>query len=1088
MQRRGADIRLSASDLMRFTECRHATWRELEHLSGRGPKPVPPSADAGFHAKRGRAHEAQYLAALRAAGRQVVQIRASSWHIALKETEAALQGGAEVVAQAALGGGLWGGYADFLERVEADSVLGPFSYEVVDTKLKCTPAPGHVLQLALYSDLLAALQGRMPERAHIQLGTGVRHTLDLAEYAAYVRVARRRMEDFVAAPAEVRPVPCAACDVCRWRENCDARWDREDSLFRLAGVRQSQVWKLEAAGIRSIAGLAAHEEAVPKMAVETLQKLHAQARLQHARKTGDPAYEVRASMPGKGFELLPRPDGGDLFYDIEGYPYYHERGVDGLEYLHGVWDGRNFKAFWAHDRDAERAELERLFAYFSRRMTEHPHAHIYHYAPYEITALRRLATRHGHGEGQLDRWLRERRFVDLYAVVRGGVIASEPSYSLKDMEAFYDLERTSEVKTAGGSILAYEQYRETGDEDILSEIEQYNEVDCISAERLRDWLLGIRPEGPWPEGGQAETEKSEQVLAAFADMHRMLSASGLEERRRKLLFDLGVFHWREAKPAAWAVFDASGKESEELQEDLNCLAGLQKIGNAEAVKRSVQVDYAFPAQGTKLRAGSRAIVATEERFTGVTVVNLNQKKRRVTLKVGLQKADALRPCLDLLPDFAVKTDVIQQSIRRVIADQCGERRFSAADDLLALRAPRFRSEAVLPVRGDLLNGLKKAVQAMDATVLPVQGPPGTGKTYVAARAILALVRGGHRIAVSSNSHAAIAHVLEACAEAGGEDLLIAHKVGTSAAPPRHPAINLVSKNSDSRLATASIVGGTAWLFAREEQEGAFDYLFVDEAGQVSLANLVGMAPCARNIVLVGDPRQLPQVIQGAHPPGADLSCLDWLLGAGRNVESDRGMLLDITYRMHPDLCAFISGQFYGGLVKHDPSTERQVICAAELPRAGAFWMSVAHEGRTQHAPEEIEAIRAMIDRLVAGTWTDRSGRTRQLRPSDIIVVAPYNVQVLALSESLPDIRVGTVDRFQGQEAPVALVSMTDSSVSESSRGLDFLLSRERLNVAISRGKALSMVFASPTLLHTPCSSVAQMRLVNALCALPEYGV
>ena len=393
----------------------------------------------------------------------------------------------------------------------------------------------------------------------------------------------------------------------------------------------------------------------------------------------------------------------------------------------------------------------------------------------------------------------------------------------------------------------------------------------------------------------------------------------------------------------------------------------------------------------------------------------------------------------------------------------------------------------------MLQGLIKAVRRLDQSVLPVQGPPGTGKTYVTARAILALVRDGGRVAVSSNSHEAIRNVLMECVRALREEgvggVQIVHKVSDRAdlSQEYKEAVSCVVSNEAGEIHNAHIVGGTAWLLSRDKLRGAFDCLFVDEAGQVPLANLIAMSNAAANIVLVGDPRQLPQVIQGAHPHPANLSCLDWMLGEGRNVNPKHGIFLPETRRMHPELCAYVSTQFYGGQLRSHPSTALQSIEAPGLPPYGAWRVPVVHEGRAQVSPEEVEAVRHVIGRLLNGAWTDHNGARRPLRESDIIVVAPYNAQVNSLSDALPGIRVGTVDKFQGQEAPVALVSMTTSTSEETTRGLDFLLSRERLNVAVSRGKGLSLVFASPRLLHTSCTTVEQMRLVNMLCALPDAG-
>ncbi|MCE8524005.1 TM0106 family RecB-like putative nuclease [Ruegeria pomeroyi] len=1105
MKRDPSGIRLSASDLMRFMSCRHATRLDLDRLNGVGPEPAEDSEDAELLQRHGDEHEAAHLAQLEASGLTVTRIETEGipFENAVKATREAIKRGTDIVFQGALEGGMWGGYSDFLERVPVPSALGDFSYEVADTKLKRKPAPGHVLQLVLYSDLVAAIQGHAPEEAHVILGTGERFSFRLSEYAHYARGARARLEDFVASPSPTRPIPCSACDLCRWRVHCSTVWKGTDSLHLVAGLTRGQAAKLEAAGITTMEDLAQHEGRVPKMAQATLDKLRVQARLQHKRKTSQaPFWLLRPYEPCKGFDLLPRPAKGDLFYDIEGDPHYREGSAEGLEYLHGVWNGERFTGLWAHSLEAEKAALEALFDLFEAQIATYPDARIYHYAAYEITALRKLTMRHGVGERQLDRWLRERRFVDLYTVVRGAVYASEPSYSIKDMEAFYDLPRTGEVTTSGGSVVAYEKWRQSGEDQILIDLEEYNRVDCISTEKLRDWLVSIRPDGGnWLELGEGSTTASEEIETEAADLKALIDATDLPEDRKRLLHDLAVFHWREAKPAAWNVFDAASKDADELFDDMECLGGLQATGPVRPVKKSAERDYRYPPQETKLRVGKQAQIALGEDFAGVTITALDRGRRSVTIKLGPKYGQQFPDRIDLLPNFALRAKPIPEAIRRVVEDQCGDRLNRAAEDLLSRSPPRFTGPAPLPLNEseDPIKGLIASVKAMDGTILPVQGPPGTGKTYVTARAILSLVQDGKRIAVASNSHEAIRNVLKGCIDALNDgddpditlslaDVALAHKIGQSTEDPPsgYDAIQSVTSNDDVRLSTADIVGGTAWLFAREDQAGAFDYLFADEAGQVSLANLVAMSNATRNIVLVGDPRQLPQVIQGAHPHPANLSCLDWMLGQDHNVDPYRGIFLPETRRMHPALCSYISEQFYGGRLHPHGSTGSQVIDAKGLPSAGAYLVAVDHDGRAQESSEEAAEIEQAIRRLLEGSWTDRDGVTRPLQQSDIIVVAPYNAQVNALAERLPGIRVGTVDKFQGQEAPVALISMTSSSAEETSRGLDFLLSRERLNVAVSRGKALSLVFASPRLLETPCATVEQMRLVNALCALPSF--
>lgn len=760
-----------------------------------------------------------------------------------------------------------------------------------------------------------------------------------------------------------------------------------------------------------------------------------------------------------------------------------------LEYLHGVWCDGQFRAFWGHDHAAEAQALSHLLSFFRDRLSAYPSARIYHYAAYEVTALRRLSTKYGIGEAFLDRLLRERRFVDLFAVVRGGLIGSEANYSIKSMEAFYGRKREGEVKTAGGSVVAYERWRETGVQQILDEIEDYNRVDCISTEELRDWLVSIRPTAPWPVLGQDAGSKEAEEDADTEALRAMLAASGLPQDRKEMLFNLGVFHKREAKPAQWAVFDSVGKDEDDLIDDLDALAGLEAIGPAEQIKRSMARTYRFPQQETKLRGGRNATVPVVDGAPAtVSIQDMDRTAREITVKAGTAKAYLLTDRLTLHPDWPLNTDVIASALRDVIADQSGSRAYGAVDDLLSRAAPRLTSGPLQPI-ADPVAGTIAAVAAMDGTVLPVQGPPGTGKTYVTARAILALVRKGARVGVTSNSHEAIRNVLMGCLSALEDDELpitldLVHKTsGEDDGYPEDCAVRRTTSNDDA-AGGRHVVGATAWFFSRDENVQAFDWLFVDEAGQVGLANMAAMGRAARNIVLVGDSRQLPQVIQGAHPAPANLSCLDWMLGEHATVPPDRGIFLPISRRMHPDVCRFISDQVYEGRLASHLDTARQCVTGTPFPEAGAFWVPVSHEGNGQISMEEVAAIRAATAELLRGTWTEKDGSTRPMQLTDIIVVAPYNAQVNALRDALPEgIRVGTVDKFQGQEAPVCLVSMTASSVEETPRGMDFLFSLNRINVAISRAKGLALVFGAPRLREAKCDTVEHVRLVNTLCAL-----
>ncbi len=1100
-------LQLYASDLQRFSACKHATHLDLRQAWGEGLEATPDSEDAKLLSELGNEHERQYLISLQEAGKTVVSIERGPE--AVEKTIAALHDGVDVVYQGALKGDNWQGYVDFLERIEIPSNLGTYSYEVVDTKLKRAPDPKHLMQLVVYSDLLAGVQGLQPEYGHLQLGQGNRSTHRLAECVDYIRQLQERLVNFVENPEDTVPRRCSECDFCKWRVRCNNQWDQEDSLYIVAGIRGQQVARLENAGIHTMTNLAelSDTDSIPKMAPKTLQTLRVQAQLQTARrKGGEPTTMLRPHIPGKGFDLLPVPDSGDLFYDIEGNPHYRENGEEGLEYLHGTWYQGRFKALWAHNHAEEEQALKELFEFFQKQIEQFPNAHIYHYAPYEITALRRLTTKYSFGEEVLDGWQREKRFIDLYAVVRGGILASEENYSLKSLEAFYMDQRTGSVTTAAGSIIAYTNWRikhDAGDPTAakdLMELEEYNKIDCESTEKLRDWLLSLRSgavDSVPAELGEPQTTGSTQRAMDNDELKEVVDASSLPQKMKRALVRLGFFHYREKKPQAWAVFDATKKSFEEMIEDTDCLAGLQSISDEYPVKRSYEREYLFPDQFTKMSSEKSASVQIEDgSIKQFQITELDPKTNRVSLKVGKALKEYLDHELDLLPPMPISTTVIEIAIREIITQICSGSAPYASSDLLERNPPNLEDPTVLEEdERSTIERMQQAVKGMRSTILTVQGPPGTGKTYVSSRAILSLVEQGCRIAVSSNSHEAIRNVLIGCTKAirAGEysgNTFIVHKESSRSSRVPYPGVEVTTSNNDSALFDAHIVGGTAWLLCREEMAGQFDYLFVDEAGQVSLANLLGMSMCAKNIVLIGDPCQLPQVIQASHPDPANLSCLEWMLGDARLVQPDRGIFLGETWRMHPQLCKYISTQFYEGRLHANPETAHQAIHVPSLPEVGGYLVPVTHtEPRMQQCEEEGCAIETVIERLLGGTWTDRHQVNKPIQPKDIIVVAPFNAQVNMLRELLPEaIRVGTVDKFQGQEAAVALVSMTSTSADEAPRGMDFLLSRERINVALSRAKALSLVFASPRLLASNCKTTYQIRLVNALCALEIHDL
>jgi hypothetical protein len=392
---------------------------------------------------------------------------------------------------------------------------------------------------------------------------------------------------------------------------------------------------------------------------------------------------------------------------------------------------------------------------------------------------------------------------------------------------------------------------------------------------------------------------------------------------------------------------------------------------------------------------------------------------------------------------------------------------------------------------------------LDRSILAVQGPPGTGKTYSGARTVLAALAAGRRpIGVTAQSHRTITNFLEALdAAAAGLDPppRVIQKCDTADHGDHLATVRVVGTNEavDQALDEGSVdvVAGTSWLFAREAMEERLAVLVVDEASQAALATVLAMSGAAASILLLGDPNQLAQVTQGLHPDGAEASALEHLIAGAATIPPDRGLFLDTTWRMHPAVNGYVSETFYEGRLRTHPSTAGQRVDGADaLDGTGIRWLPVTHSGAAQRSWPEALAVVDAVERLVGRDWIDADGQSRPLRLDDILIIAPYNAQVAYIQRALEERlgqgrhdRVGTVDKFQGREGAVAIYSMAASTAEDAPRGMDFLYDTHRLNVAVSRARAISIVVASPALLRVRARTPEQMRLANALCRLVEVA-
>lgn len=1127
MKHQGNKFYYTATDLVGFLNCEALTAfdRLVANGKAQAPKVWNPMLEVLW--QRGLEHERQYVEHLSSLGLEVTLIEGKEVTTeAISQTLRAAQSGADVIVQAALAQGAWVGRADVLLRVDGRSSFGDWVYHPVDTKLSRETKAGSVLQLCLYADLLEQMQGNAPETLSIvpPWRNFEPEQYRYHDYAAYFRQVRHAFEAHLSNNVDAPyPEPVAHCDICRWRNSCDQRRRADDHLSLVANLSKRQAAELEAHGVTTLAQLAALQLPLPfkpaRGSAQALEKAREQARVQlQTRESGENVFELLPFEAGSGLAKLPEPDSGDIFLDFEGDPFVGEHG---LEYLTGYVardaDGQwRHHASWAFNRQEERTAFEGFVDFVVARLETHPRLHIYHYAPYEPSALKRLMGRYGSREDEIDRMLRAEIFVDLLSVVRGGLRAGVESYSIKKLEPLFGYVREKPMDEANLALARLQSDLELGTaQDITSEVradvEAYNKDDCLATLYLRDWLEDLRAQAisdgavidrPIASDGEASDNLTDWIIRISALMERLTGdvpdesdERSIEQAARWLLANTLDFHRREDKAVWWEFFRLADLPAEELLDERAGLSDLEFESTIGGTAAAPIHRYRFPPQETDIRDEDDLMRDGGDKF-GKVVENSNEqgfvdiKKRRDTsalhapavFRHKVVNARVLADALVRIGEF-VSANGIE-----------GEGEFQSARDLLLRRRPRGVEHLSPRDNETSLDAAKRIVREITSGVLPIQGPPGAGKTYTGSRMVCELVRQGKTVGVTANSHKVIRNFLDGVIEAAEEEglgLQAIQKVSNATASQGSLSFTTDNAQMSASLAANVQVGGaTAWYWARQDVLNSVDVLFVDEAAQMSLANVLAVSGAAKTLVLLGDPQQLDQPVQGSHPDGTDVSALAHILMGEETIQPDQGLFLDETWRLHPRICAFTSELFYGeALHARDHNARQTLTTSSEISGAGLWYLPVEHTGNINVSTEEAQAIERLVSEILDGnpTWTDRNGSSRPLTDDDILVITPYNAQVFEIQQRLPNIRVGTVDKFQGQEAPIAIYSTATSTQADAPRGMEFLYNLNRFNVATSRAKCASILMSCPSLLEAECRTPQQMRLANAFCRFKELA-
>lgn len=1114
----------SATDLSNFLTCPHLTQLNRRTALG-GPKPHV-YEDPGLEVMRrlGLEHEQQYLNTRRANEPiTVVEIQRDNalptldrWKMAARDTMEAMKAGANIIYQGAFFDGRWLGFPDFLEKVSTPSRFGDWSYEIIDTKLAREAKGGALLQVLLYADTLEQIQHAQPAYVHIALGdpARTRRSFRVADYAAYYRSVRQRFlaameaEEIIATAVD----PVAHCDVCDWYEQCNRERHDVDHLSLVAGISRSQRKTLVAAGVDTMAALAASTSPLDGITKTSFARIQGQARIQvEGRTAQQPKHELlQPIVENQGLAALPAPSAGDIFFDFEGDPYAFTYGI---QYLFGYVDrDGNYERLRALYPAAEKAGFEQFIDYVVARREQYPDMHVYHYGHYETTQLKKLMGRYGTREDELDGLLRADVFVDLLRVVKQALRASVESYSIKQMEPFYNYTRAVDLRNARSALAQFEAWLQLGEgvdgEALLGEIEAYNRDDCISTLRLDEWLEKLRSAHEADAGtsiprptrvetppSQESTERQaairELVERLTSDVPIDVAERTEEQHARWLTAQLVEFHRREKKSMWWEYFRCRDLSDVEMIEDRATLGGLEYEGVVGTIKKSAVHRYRFPKQEHDLHVGDEPVDPRTEKPAG-EIVAIDDVKGTIDLKRGktskVPHPAALIP-FDDVRDYDLRDSVFGTAAE--IADNGFPERGVIAD--LLLRSP---PRAQLAREGEsLVDAAVRLTTELDHSVLPIQGPPGAGKTFTGARMIVRALQRGLKVGITATSHKVIGNLLDEVCRAAKEKGVTFRGMQKADEEKRCASADITASDKSQNVRNAVLNGdaqlaaGTAWLWCHPDLIDSVDLLFVDEAGQFALANAVAVARATKSLVLLGDPRQLDQPQQGVHPPGADVSVLDHLLGEHATVPPDRGLFLDRTWRLHPDICAFTSELFYEDRLHARKGLERQAVVGGPLVGSGLRLIEVMHEGNTSESVQEAEAIASLVEEILAAKarWVNSERVEATIRLQDILIVAPYNSQVAEIAERIPGARVGTVDKFQGQEAPIVIYSMTTSSAEEAPRGMEFLYSPNRLNVATSRARCLAVVVASGELFVPDCRTPEQMKLANAFCRFAEMA-
>ncbi len=638
---------------------------------------------------------------------------------------------------------------------------------------------------------------------------------------------------------------------------------------------------------------------------------------------------------------------------------------------------------------------------------------------------------------------------------------------------------------------------------------------AISTREFHNWLIQRRDKNlSWFVPKIEELDLRPREIAIKNSGDKLKNSNLKNKNLKQIMTDILGFYYRSNKPKWRRYFDRKYKTHEEISDDTECIGNMRQIGKEEVVKKSYVFTYKYDEQDFKLKKGDTAHLANNELLSqpkrAGTIVSIDHHEREIKISRAI-KSGLLPKIISIGPGDPAGMDLLEKSISEFIDGRVGdENKYHAIKSILNKEIPKIKGvkqgEKIIK-NEDFDNEIPEIISKLDNRCTAVQGPPGTGKTTQAANTILKLLKDNKKVGVTANSHKVIHNLIDRIISLSIKNdfkfkMFIKHSkfdedsIFKEKNVNENNFINSIDDSKDFLLFYENndtlLFGGTKFHFAHSINDEKLDFLFIDEAGQFTISDVVAVGKVAKNIVLIGDQNQLGSPVEGVHPGESNKSILNFLLGDLETIPEDRGIFLNLTYRLHPKINEFISHNFYDDkLICHKDNKLRSINLHKHqsISSEGILYVQVDHEGCSQKSIEETEIVKKLVKSFIGRELFNSKGEKKKLEINDILVVSPYNAQTNFLSNNLnKGAKVGTIDKFQGQEASITIVSMTSSDVDCLPRDLDFIFDKNRLNVALSRSQLISVIIFNPRLLDIYPTTKEQLILLNNFCKILKYKI